>query len=162
MVVEGGAGVGVAGVVVVVVVVVRADVVVVVHGIVVTAVDVVVAPFAHDAVVAAVDVPVTLKIRTGTAPDERNGVAIAQIAEQAGVSALAVHGRTRACAFKGEVEYDTIAAIVAATQFPVFANGDIDSPQKARRVQEHTGAAGIMIGRGAQGRHDHPGVGRRG
>ena len=103
-------------------------------------------------VVDAVDVPVTLKIRTGTAPDQRNGVSIARIAEQAGISALAVHGRTRACAFKGDVEYDTIADIVAATRFPVFANGDIDSPQKAREVRETTGAAGIMIGRGAQGR----------
>jgi len=103
-------------------------------------------------VVAAVDVPVTLKIRTGTAPGLRNGVTIARIAEQAGVQALAVHGRTRACAFKGAVEYDTIAAIVDATGFPVFANGDIDSPQKARAVREHTGAAGIMIGRAAQGR----------
>ena len=104
------------------------------------------------AVVDAVDVPVTLKIRTGTAPDRRNGVAVARIAEQAGISALAVHGRTRACAFRGDVEYDTIADIVAATDFPVFANGDIDSPQKAREVRERTGAAGVMIGRGAQGR----------
>jgi tRNA-dihydrouridine synthase B len=105
-----------------------------------------------EAVVAAVDVPVTLKIRTGARPQARNGVAIARIAEDAGVAALAVHGRTRACAFKGDAEYDTIAAIVAATQFPVFANGDIDSPDAAAAVIAHTGAAGVMIGRAAQGR----------
>jgi tRNA-dihydrouridine synthase B len=110
-----------------------------------------------DAVVKAVDVPVTLKIRTGSNPRERNGVRIARIAEDAGVAALTVHGRTRACAFRGEVEYDTIAEIVAATQFPVLANGDIDSPQKAARVLEHTGAAGVMIGRAAQGRPWLPG-----
>jgi len=104
-----------------------------------------------EAVVNAVDVPVTLKIRTGAAPDNRNGVAIARIAEDAGISALAVHGRTRACAFRGAVEYDTIAAIVEATQFPVFANGDINSPQQAAAVIAHTGAAGVMIGRAAQG-----------
>lgn len=105
-----------------------------------------------EAVVAAVDVPVTLKIRTGPAPDRRNGVSIARIAEDAGIAALAVHGRTRACAFRGESEYDTIAAIVAATDLPVFANGDIDSPEKAVAVLAHTGAAGVMIGRAAQGR----------
>jgi tRNA-dihydrouridine synthase B len=104
------------------------------------------------AVVAAVDVPVTLKIRTGPSPERRNGVTIARIAEEAGIAALAVHGRTRACAFRGEVEYDTIAAIVEATRFPVFANGDIDSPGKAAEVIAHTGAAGIMVGRAAQGR----------
>ncbi len=104
------------------------------------------------AVVRAVDVPVTLKIRTGPSPDSRNGVAIARIAEDAGIAALAVHGRTRACAFQGQVEYDTIAAIVAATRFPVFANGDIDSPARAAAVIAHTGAAGVMIGRAAQGR----------
>ena len=104
------------------------------------------------AVVQAVDVPVTLKIRTGSAPEARNGVTIARIAEDAGIAALAVHGRSRACAFRGEVEYDTIAAIVAATQFPVFANGDIDSPARAAAVISHTGAAGVMIGRAAQGR----------
>jgi tRNA-dihydrouridine synthase B len=105
-----------------------------------------------EAVIAAVEVPVTLKIRTGASPDARNGVAIARIAEDAGIAALAVHGRSRACAFRGAVEYDTIAAIVAATTIPVFANGDIDSPQKAAAVLEHTGAAGVMIGRAAQGR----------
>jgi tRNA-dihydrouridine synthase B len=102
-------------------------------------------------VVAAVDVPVTLKIRTGSAPDTRNGLTIARIAQDAGIAALAVHGRTRACAFKGAVEYDTIADIVAAIEIPVFANGDIDSPEKALAVLAHTGAAGVMIGRAAQG-----------
>lgn len=105
-----------------------------------------------EAVVAAVPVPVTLKIRTGSTPTARNGVSIARIAEDAGIAALAVHGRTRACAFRGEAEYDTIAAIVAATDFPVFANGDIDSAHKAEAVLRHTGAAGVMIGRAAQGR----------
>jgi tRNA-dihydrouridine synthase B len=105
-----------------------------------------------EAVVAAVPVPVTLKIRTGVRPDARNGVTVARIAEDAGIAALAVHGRTRACAFGGRAEYDTIASIVAATGIPVFANGDIDSPQKAARVLDHTGAAGVMIGRAAQGR----------
>ncbi|MEQ8803431.1 tRNA dihydrouridine synthase DusB [Haliea sp.] len=105
-----------------------------------------------EAVVAAVPVPVTLKIRTGPTPAARNGASIAHIAEDAGIAALAVHGRTRACAFRGEAEYDTIAAIVAATDFPVFANGDIDSAEKAEAVLRHTGAAGVMIGRAAQGR----------
>ena len=104
-----------------------------------------------EAVVASVDVPVTLKIRTGSSPAARNGISIARIAEDAGIAALAVHGRTRACAFKGEVEYDTIADIVAATDFPVFANGDINSPTQATAVIRHTGAAGVMIGRAAQG-----------
>jgi tRNA-dihydrouridine synthase B len=104
------------------------------------------------AVVAAVDVPVTLKIRTGSSPANRNGTTIARIAEDAGVAALAVHGRTRACAFTGQAEYDTIAAIVAAVGVPVFANGDIDSPERAAAVIAHTGAAGVMIGRAAQGR----------
>jgi tRNA-dihydrouridine synthase B len=104
------------------------------------------------AVIAAVDVPVTLKIRTGIAPDRKNAVTIARIAEDAGIAALAVHGRTRACAFTGHAEYDTIADIVAATDTPVFANGDIDSPQTAAAVLTHTGAAGVMIGRAAQGR----------
>ncbi|MEH6634755.1 MAG: tRNA dihydrouridine synthase DusB [Halioglobus sp.] len=104
------------------------------------------------AVIAAVDVPVTLKIRTGTSPQEKNGVSIARIAQDAGIAALAVHGRTRACAFKGQVEYDTIAEIVAATEIPVFANGDIDSPATAAAVMAYTGAAGVMIGRAAQGK----------
>lgn len=104
------------------------------------------------AVIGAVDVPVTLKIRTGSAPDARNGVSIARIAEDTGIAALAVHGRTRACAFGGHAEYDTIASIVTAINIPVFANGDIDSPQMAADVMAHTGAAGVMIGRAAQGR----------
>jgi len=103
-------------------------------------------------VVRAVNVPVTLKIRTGSTPSSRNGVAIARIAEDAGIAALSVHGRTRACKFRGAAEYDTIAEIVAATQFPVIANGDIDSPQKAKKVMEQTGAVAVMLGRTAQGR----------
>jgi tRNA-dihydrouridine synthase B len=105
-----------------------------------------------EATVAAVDVPVTLKIRTGPAPERRNGVTIARIAEDAGVAALAVHGRTRAEKFAGRAEYDTIAAIVRAVDLPVFANGDIDTPERAAAVLAHTGAAGVMIGRAAQGR----------
>lgn len=104
------------------------------------------------AVVSAVDVPVTLKIRTGWSPEQRNGLAIARIAEAAGIQALAVHGRTRACKFEGQAEYDTIAAIKAAISIPVIANGDIDSPQKAKAVLDHTGADAVMIGRAAQGR----------
>jgi tRNA-dihydrouridine synthase B len=103
-------------------------------------------------VVQAVQVPVTLKIRTGWSPDLRNGVAIARIAQECGIKALAVHGRTRACMFNGDAEYDTIAAIKAAVTIPVFANGDIDSAEKAKRVLDHTGADGVMIGRGARGR----------
>jgi tRNA-dihydrouridine synthase B len=105
-----------------------------------------------EAVVRAVAVPVTLKIRTGWDPSRRNGVAVARIAEYAGIQALAVHGRTRACGFSGEAEYETIAAIKAAVSIPVIANGDIDSPRKARQVLQHTGADAIMIGRAAQGR----------
>jgi tRNA-dihydrouridine synthase B len=104
------------------------------------------------AVVRAVDVPVTLKIRTGTDPRNRNALSIARIAEDAGIAALAVHGRTRACAFVGPVEYDTIRAVKAAVRIPVIANGDIDSPQKARAVLDQTGADALMIGRAAQGR----------
>ena len=103
------------------------------------------------AVVDAVDVHVTLKIRTGWDRQNRNAVTIAKIAEQARVAALAVHGRTRACRFVGEVEYDTIAAVTEAVSMPVIANGDITSPEKAVAVLEHTGAAAVMIGRGAQG-----------
>jgi tRNA-dihydrouridine synthase B len=98
------------------------------------------------------EVPVTLKMRTGWSPAHRNGVAIARIAEDAGIAALAVHGRTRECRFAGVVEYDTIAAIKAAVRIPVFANGDIDGPASARHVLEHTGADGVMIGRAALGR----------
>ncbi len=105
-----------------------------------------------DAVVNAVDIPVTLKIRTGWDPENRNGVAIARIAEQAGIQALAVHGRTRACAYRGEAEYETIANIKKAVKIPVIANGDINSPEKARYVLEQTGVDALMIGRAAQGR----------
>jgi tRNA-dihydrouridine synthase B len=105
-----------------------------------------------EAVVGAVEVPVTLKIRTGWDADSRNGVAIARIAEESGIQALAVHGRTRACGFSGEVEYHTIGEIVAAVSIPVIANGDIDGPKKAKKVLATTGAAGIMIGRAARGR----------
>ncbi len=105
-----------------------------------------------DAVVAAVQVPVTLKIRTGWDKNHRNGVIVARIAEQAGIQSLAVHGRTRACAYTGETEYDTIAAIKAAVNLPVIANGDIRTPQQAKYVLEYTGADGVMIGRAAQGK----------
>jgi len=104
------------------------------------------------AVVDAVEVPVTLKIRTGWDTDNRNGVAIARIAEASGIQALAVHGRTRACFYKGAAEYDTIRDIKQAVGIPVIANGDITTPQKAREVLAFTGADGIMIGRAAQGR----------
>ena len=102
-------------------------------------------------VVAAVDVPVTLKIRTGWDTEHRNGVEIAEIAESCGVQALTVHGRTRACLFNGQAEYDTIRAIKRHVSIPVVANGDIDTPQKALAVLEYTGADAIMIGRAAQG-----------
>lgn len=104
------------------------------------------------AVVDAVEVPVTLKIRTGWDPDNRNGVDIARIAEDCGIAALAVHGRTRACLYRGEAEYDTIRAIKQAVSIPVVANGDIDSPEKARYVLDYTGVDAVMIGRAAQGR----------
>ncbi|MGM0595340.1 MAG: tRNA dihydrouridine synthase DusB [Pseudomonadota bacterium] len=106
-----------------------------------------------DAVVAAVpEIPVTLKIRTGWDRDSRNGVAIGRIAEGAGIQALAVHGRTRADGYKGDAEYETIAAIKAAIGIPVIANGDITTPEKARHVLEASGADAVMIGRAAQGR----------
>ena len=104
------------------------------------------------AVVDAVEVPVTLKIRTGWDPDNRNGEEIARIAEDCGIAALAVHGRTRSCLYKGEAEYDTIRAIKQAVSIPVVANGDIDSPEKARYVLDYTGVDAVMIGRAAQGR----------
>ena len=104
------------------------------------------------AVVAAVEVPVTLKIRTGWDRDNKNGLTVAKIAEQAGIQALAVHGRTRADLYTGEAEYETIAAIKQAVAIPVFANGDITSPGKAREVLDSTGADGLLIGRAAQGR----------
>lgn len=105
------------------------------------------------AVVQAVDVPVTLKIRTGPSPDWRNGVRIAELAESSGIQALAVHGRTRTDAYRGDAEYDTIRAIRQAVTLPLMANGDIDCPEKAARVLERTGADAVMIGRAAQG---HP------
>jgi tRNA-dihydrouridine synthase B len=105
-----------------------------------------------ESVVKAVDVPVTLKIRTGWDKENRNGPGIARIAEDIGIQALAVHGRTRACAYQGDAEYDTIAEIKSAVAIPVIANGDITSPEKAEYVLEYTGVDGVMIGRAAQGR----------
>ena len=105
-----------------------------------------------EAVVGAVAVPVTLKIRTGWVLSRRNRIAVARIAEQAGVQALAVHGRTRACGYSGPVDYAAIRAIKQAVTIPVIANGDIDSPEQARHVLDYTGADAVMIGRGAQGR----------
>ena len=104
------------------------------------------------AVVRAVEVPVTLKIRTGPTPSTRNAVTVARIAADTGVAALAVHGRTRACAFTGPVEYDTIRAVKRAVSIPVFANGDVETPCRGQAVLAHTGADGLMIGRPAQGR----------
>ena len=104
------------------------------------------------AVVAAVEIPVTLKIRTGWSAQMRNGVTIARIAEESGIAALAVHGRTRADRYLGSAEYDTIAQICSQVSIPVIANGDIDSPEKARQVLDQTGASAVMIGRAAQGR----------
>ena len=105
-----------------------------------------------ETVVKAVQVPVTLKIRTGWDPAQRNGVHIARMAEDCGIQALAVHGRTRADMFRGAAEYETIRAIKQSVAIPVFANGDIDSPRKAQMVLEQTGVDGVMIGRSAQGR----------
>ncbi|MDP1540784.1 MAG: tRNA dihydrouridine synthase DusB [Moraxellaceae bacterium] len=105
-----------------------------------------------DAVVKAVDVPVTLKTRTGWNRANRNGVTIAKIAEDAGIQLLAIHGRTREDKYTGNAEFDTVAAIKQAVNIPVLANGDIDTPEKALDVLEHTGCDGIMIGRGAHGR----------
>lgn len=105
-----------------------------------------------EAVVAAVDVPVTLKIRTGPDPARRNALRIARLAESAGVQLLAVHGRTRACGFRGEAEFETVAEVKAGVRIPVIANGDIATPEEARRVLELTRADGIMIGRAAHGR----------
>ncbi len=104
------------------------------------------------ATVNAVDVPVTLKTRTGWDPDNKNCVTIARMAEDCGIQALALHGRTRACMYKGEAEYDSIKAAKAAVSIPVIANGDIDSPEKAQYVLDYTGADAVMIGRPAQGR----------
>jgi tRNA-dihydrouridine synthase B len=105
-----------------------------------------------DAVVAAVDVPVTLKFRTGWDPESRNALRIARLAEDAGIQALALHGRTRACGFSGRAEHATVAEVKRATRLPVIANGDIGSPEEAKRVLDATGADGVMIGRAAQGR----------
>jgi len=105
-----------------------------------------------EAVIDAVSVPVTLKIRTGPCPATRNGVHIAELAEDCGIQALAVHGRTRADAYRGEAEYATIRSICKAVSIPVMANGDIRTPVQAEAVLASTGAAAVMIGRGAQGR----------
>ncbi|MBS3916712.1 MAG: tRNA dihydrouridine synthase DusB [Sulfuritalea sp.] len=105
-----------------------------------------------DAVVRAADVPVTLKIRTGWDKSNRNALAILKIAERAGIRALAIHGRTRACGYTGNAEYDTIAAVKAQARIPIIANGDITSPEKAKQVLDATGADAVMIGRAAQGR----------
>jgi tRNA-dihydrouridine synthase B len=104
-----------------------------------------------EAVVKAVDTPVTLKIRTGWAPDSRNAVRIARIAEESGIRLLAIHGRTRACGYGGRAEYDTIREVKRATRLPVVANGDITTPEDAKQVLDYTGADGLMIGRAAQG-----------
>ena len=104
------------------------------------------------AVVGAVNVPVTLKIRTGWDKNNRNAVQIAKMAEDAGVQALAMHGRTRACLYMGDAEYDTIAAVKQAINIPLIANGDITTPEKAKFVLDYTGADAVMIGRAAQGR----------
>ena len=105
-----------------------------------------------EAVVRAVNVPVTLKIRTGWNKDNRNALSIARIAEESGIQSLAMHGRTRACMYMGDAEYDTIKAVKESVKIPVIANGDITSPEKARYVLEYTGADAVMIGRAAQGR----------
>ncbi|AEJ01989.1 TIM-barrel protein, nifR3 family [Nitrosomonas sp. Is79A3] len=105
-----------------------------------------------DAVVKAVDIPVTLKIRTGWDKQHKNALAIAHIAENSGIQALAIHGRTRACAYTGTAEYDTIAAVKAATKIPIIANGDITTPEKAKYILAYTKADAVMIGRAAQGR----------
>ncbi len=104
-----------------------------------------------EAVVAAVEVPVTLKIRTGPAPGRRNAPRIARIAAESGIRLLAIHGRTRACMFNGDAEYDTIAEVKAAAGIPVIANGDIHTAQDAIKVLRFTGADGVMIGRAALG-----------
>jgi len=105
-----------------------------------------------EAVVSAVDIPVTLKIRTGWDTQNKNAPTIAKIAEQAGIQALAIHGRTRACKYNGNAEFDTIKLVKKSISIPVLANGDITSPQRAVEVLDHTDADGLLIGRGAQGR----------
>ncbi len=104
------------------------------------------------AVVTAVGVPVTLKIRTGWDRENKNALRVARIAENAGIQALAIHGRTRACGFSGEAEYDTIAAVKSEVRVPVIANGDITTPEQVKQVLDYTGADAVMIGRAAQGR----------
>ncbi len=104
-----------------------------------------------NAVTTAVEIPVTLKIRTGTDEDNINAVRIAKLAETAGIQMLTVHGRTRKQLYKGQAEYNTIAEVVSSVNIPVIANGDINSPQTAARVLQYTGAAGVMIGRAGQG-----------
>ena len=104
-----------------------------------------------DAVVAASPVPVTVKIRTGPNPASRNGVRVAAIAERAGVAAISVHGRSRACAFRGRAEHETVRRIKSAIRIPVIANGDIGCPESARRVLQQSGADALMIGRASQG-----------
>jgi tRNA-dihydrouridine synthase B len=103
-------------------------------------------------VVKSVDIPVTLKIRTGWDKDNRNALNIAHIAENEGIKALSIHGRTRACLYKGDAEYDTIANVKQSIDIPVIANGDITSPEKAKYVLDYTKADAVMIGRAAQGR----------
>ncbi|RMH91051.1 tRNA dihydrouridine synthase DusB [Lysobacter pythonis] len=105
-----------------------------------------------EAVVGAVEVPVTLKIRTGWDATHRNAPAIARVAEQCGIAALSVHGRTRDQHYAGRAEHETVAAIKAGTRMPVIANGDIDSPHRAREVLDSTGCDAVMVGRAAQGR----------
>ena len=105
-----------------------------------------------EAVVNAVDTPVTLKFRTGWDQHNRNALSVARIAAESGIQLLSIHGRTRACGYTGHAEYDTIAQVKSATRLPVVANGDINTPQKAKHVLDYTGADGIMIGRAAQGR----------
>lgn len=105
-----------------------------------------------EAVVKAVEIPVTLKIRTGWDKQHKNALSIARIAENSGIQALAIHGRTRACAYTGTAEYDTIAAVKAAAKIPIIANGDITTPEKAKYILAYTKADAIMIGRAAQGR----------
>lgn len=104
------------------------------------------------AVVNAVDVPVTLKMRTGWDTQNRNAVSVAKMAEDIGIQALAMHGRTRACAYMGDAEYETIAMVKQAIRIPLIANGDITTPEKAKFVLDYTGADAVMIGRAAQGR----------
>ncbi|RQO72806.1 tRNA dihydrouridine synthase DusB [Aquitalea sp. FJL05] len=105
-----------------------------------------------DAVVRAVDVPVTLKTRTGWSPEHRNALRVAKLAEDCGIAALALHGRTREDMYRGDAEYDTIRAVKASIGIPLIANGDIDTPHKAQQVLQYTGADAVMIGRAAQGR----------